>query len=83
MFREVIGQVVGTASPVDEKVTMFDAIFNPVKTHIHGFGAALFDRTVGDTCRVGVVSLNGRGRLGVPHVVQDGSQHGRLLTIVE
>ena len=83
MFGEVVSEIVGTASPVYKELTLFDAIFDPIKTHIHGFGSALFNCIVGDSGRTGIVSLDWCGRLWVPHIVKDGSEHGCFFAIVE
>ena len=83
MFGEVVSEVVSAAPPVHEELTLFDAIFNPVKSHIHGLRTSLFDRAVADAGRACIVSLNGSGRLWVTHVMKDGAQHGGLLAVVE
>ena len=48
VFGEVIGQIVFSTGPVDEEFAFADTIFDPVKTHVDGFGAPLFDGVVGD-----------------------------------
>ena len=40
MFSEVlrvVGQVVGSATPVDEALTLFDTTFNPVNPHVQSW----------------------------------------------
>ena len=66
MFGEVVSEVVGTAPPVHEELPLFDTIFDPVKTHIHGFGSSLFHGAVCDAGGTGVVCLDGSGGLWVP-----------------
>ena len=67
MFREVICEVFGAFSPVDEKLALFDAISDPIKSHVHCFGTTLFDGLVADAGCAGVVGLNGSGGLRVTH----------------
>jgi hypothetical protein len=69
--------------PVDEKVSLLDAVADPVKTHIHGFGSALFDCFVADAGGAGIVGLDGSGRLGIAHVCESGSKHRRFFAIEE
>ena len=54
-------------SPVDLKLSLSDTIANPIKSHVDGFGAPLFDRVGGDSAGSVVVGDNRRGGLGVPH----------------
>jgi hypothetical protein len=63
VFRKIIGPVGGTTTPVDVKLTLADAITDPIETHIDGFGAFLFYRVVGDAGGCSVVSDEDRGRL--------------------
>lgn len=67
MLGEVIGGIVDAFAPVNEKLTIFDAIFDPVKTHVNGFGSTLFYIVVGDTGGNGIVGLDWGGRLWVAH----------------
>ena len=83
MFGEVVSEVVSSAPPVHEELALFDAIFNPVKSHVHGLRTSLFYSAVGDSGSAGIVSLYGSGRLWVAHVMKDGAQHGGLLAVVE
>ena len=52
MLREIIGEVDIAFRPLDFVLALADAIFYPVKSHIHGFGLFDFDRVVGESfCR--------------------------------
>ena len=51
VFGEIVGQIDAAFAPIYEKLVLSDAIANPVKTHINGFGSALFHGIVGDTTR--------------------------------
>jgi hypothetical protein len=37
-------------APMDAKLALIDAVADPVKPHIDGFGSTLFDYVVDDTC---------------------------------
>ena len=57
MYGEIISKVDGTFAPVNVKLTLADTIANPVKSHVDGFGAALFDGVVGDAAGGAIVGL--------------------------
>ena len=63
VFGVVVGQIFVARSPMDTKLTLADTISHPVKAHVDGFGAALFDRVVDDTSGAGVVYLDGSSGL--------------------
>ncbi len=48
MLGEVVGEVLSAQSPVDDELVLFYAVANPVETHVHAAGFALFERVVGD-----------------------------------
>ena len=83
MFGEVVGQIVSPAAPVNDELALVDAIADPVETHVHGFGSALFDSAVRDASSTGVVGLDWCGWLRMAHVVQRGAQHGSLFAVEE
>ena len=41
MLGEVVSKVVAAFAPMDDILVLGDAVFNPIKMHVHGFGAAL------------------------------------------
>jgi len=65
VLREVVAQVFGPWAPVNEKLALLNTVLDPVKTHIHGFGAFLLDSIGSKTCVCRVVGLNGRRWLGM------------------
>jgi hypothetical protein len=60
MLGKKIGTVRAAFSLINQKLALANAVSNPIKTHVHGFGAFLFDAVVGDTGSRAVVSLYGR-----------------------
>ena len=40
MLGEVVSEVVASFTPMDDILALGDAVLDPVKTHVHGFGAA-------------------------------------------
>ena len=56
VFAEVIGAVALFLVPNDTEVALFAAVADPEVTHVHGFGAFLFDGVVTDALGGVVVS---------------------------
>ena len=65
MFGEVVGAVQLAFTPEDGELVLFDAVTDPIKSHVDGFGAFLFDGVVGDSSCGGVVGDNWRWWLWV------------------
>ena len=82
MFGEVVCEIIGTFSPVYEKMTLLDTVTNPIETHIHCFGAALFYGVVADAGSACIIGLDGGRGLWVAHVVEDIPEYNRRLAIV-
>ena len=83
VFCEVIGKIVGTFLPVDSELALANAVADPVKTHVDGFGAALFHCVVDDAFGAGVVGLDGSGALGPAHFDECVADHAAILSIVK
>ena len=83
VFREVVGQVGGSAFPVDDELALADAVADPVEAQVNGFGALLLDGVIGDAHSTFIVSLDGCGWLGVAKLSKGGAQHGCILSIEE
>jgi hypothetical protein len=43
MLGEVVREVVAAFAPMDDVLVLGDAVLEPIKIHVHGFGAALLD----------------------------------------
>jgi hypothetical protein len=68
MFGEVVvAEVLGTFSPVDKKLFLAHSILDPVEAHVHCFGFASADGSIGNTRSGGIVYLNGCRWLWVSH----------------
>lgn len=67
VLGEVIAKVGGAWTPVHEEMALANTILDPVEAHVHCFGFALTDSSVGDARGSRIVSLNRRGRLGMSH----------------
>jgi hypothetical protein len=49
VLGEVVCQVLGTRAPVNQEVTMFDAVTDPIETHVYSLGATLANGGVDDS----------------------------------
>ena len=83
MFGEVVGEVFGSWRPVNDELLLLDAIFDPVETHVHGSGAALFHRVVDDAGCCGVVGFDWRGWLRVAELFERGAHGGGFGAVEE
>jgi hypothetical protein len=83
MFGEIISQIVTAFAPVDMELVLLLSIFEPVKTHVDGFGTALFHCVIDDTGGTAVVDLERCRGLGMSHVFQDDSKNDPFAGIVE
>ena len=65
MLCPVVGVVVGSGFPVDDELALLDTVFEPVESHVDGFGAFLLDCVIGDALSTSVVSLDRSWWLGM------------------
>jgi len=65
MLGEVVSKVVAAFAPMDDVLVLGDAVLDPIKTHVHGFGTALLDGVIDDAQCARIVSLYWRGSLRV------------------
>ena len=66
-FREVVRLVGGAGAPIYMELALFNAILDPVETHVHRFGFSLFESVVGKPAGGGVVNLGWGCWLRMPH----------------
>jgi len=57
VFCEIIHPIAVTKTPKNMKLALVDAIMDPIKMHVNGFGAFLFDGVIGNATGHAVVSL--------------------------
>jgi hypothetical protein len=65
MLGPVITPISCAAPPMDDELSLADAVADPIKTHFHSFGAFLLDRIVSDAHGRAVVSDHGGSALWV------------------
>ena len=63
MLGEVVGEVVAAFAPMDDVLVLGDAVLDPIKMHVHGFGGALLDCVIDNAQFARIVSLSWRGSL--------------------
>ena len=66
----IVAQVCDAGMPVDEELTLSCMVADPIKAHVDRFLSFFLDGVVGEAVGCGVVNLDWRGRLWVPHFVQ-------------
>ena len=72
VLREVIGQVFVGIDVSYSELSLTCAISHPVDSHVHGFGAPLFDGVGGNSDCSSIVSHDDDRIRGVPEVCEDG-----------
>jgi len=70
MLGEVVSKVVAAFVPMDDVLVLGDAVLDPIKTHVYGFGSALLDGVINDAQCARIVSLYWRGSLRVSGLEQ-------------
>ena len=73
MLGVEISKVQSSGGPKDMELVLIDAVLQPVKSHVHGSGPDLFDRSVGNTNCCGIVDLDRCGWLLVPKFDESGT----------
>ena len=62
MMLCVVIRIIGwSRRPIDMKLILINTVLNPIETHVHGLGTALFDLAIGKTRGRGVIHLDWRG----------------------
>ena len=82
-FRIINGAVCMSCTPIDLKLALANTIANPIKAHVNGFGAFLFDGVSGDAAGCAVVGCHRRGGLGVTHFVTLDAEGTRVFAVVK
>ena len=81
----VISKVCFPWGPLNGQLVLVDSIWDPVKTHVHGFGPFQFVVLAGSkSTGCGIVGDNtGRPRLGMAYLLEDLANEHSLLAIME
>lgn len=83
MLGEIVCKVVTSTTPMDNELSLIDAIAYPIESHVDRLGAALLDCIVDDAGSACVVCLNEGRRLRMSHFFEDVSDHDAVLGVVE
>jgi hypothetical protein len=81
MLCKIIRQIRFTGPPINFELPLLRPIQQPLEPHIHRFGSFRSDPRIYYSLRRGVVGLNGRARLSMPHLLQDTPQIYRFFGI--
>ena len=83
MLGEVVAKVRGTLFPENAELFLLHSVLYPVETHVHCFGFALADGSVGDASCGRIICLQWSGRLGMAHFFESGAEGHAVARIVE
>ena len=75
MLSEVVGPIFITRGPVIFELALFHSILKPIKSHINGFAALLFDSSIDYAIGSGVIGLDWCWRLRMAQFFE-GNSHG-------
>ena len=81
VFGSVVTKIFFSRGPLELELELFNSVFDPVETHINGFGAFLFECAVDDAVGSAVVSAYGCRWLGMAHFDESSSDGYGLLSI--
>jgi len=80
---EVVSKVAAAFAPMDNVLVLGDAVLDPIKTHVHGFGAALLDCAIDNAQCARIVSLYWRGSLRVSEFNQCDTERRCIFCVVK
>jgi hypothetical protein len=83
VLGKVVGEIVFTGMPVNYELALLDSVVDPVKAHVYGFGATLFDRLIGDASGACIVGLDGCGSLWMSHLFKSDAERDTVASILE
>jgi hypothetical protein len=83
MLGKLVGEIDFTGTPMDDELTLFDSIADPVETHVNCFGSALFDCFVGNASGTGIVSLAWCCCLRMSHLLECNTEWDAVAIVVE
>jgi hypothetical protein len=83
MLGEVVGLIGFSGFPVENELSLFDSVADPVETYVHGNGSAMLDSVVGYAFCAFVVCLDGCGRLWMIEFFEGNADTAGILRKVE
>ena len=83
VFGKIIGAIEDALFPVDDKLSLSNAVADPIETHINGFGMFLFDGVISNSVCSTVVGLDRCGWLWVPQLFKGNANRAGFFAIVE
>ena len=83
VFGKIIGAIEDALFPVYNKLSLSNAVADPIETHINGFGTFLFDNVIGNSVGSTVVGLDRCGWLGIPQFFEGDANRAGFFAIVE
>ena len=81
VFGVIVAEVFGSRTPVNEELFLVYSVFDPVESHVDGFGSFMFDCVIREAFGGGVVHLHGGWWLRMTDLFQGGSNGDCLLAI--
>jgi hypothetical protein len=83
VIGKVVGEIVFTGTPMNYKLALLDSVADPVKSHVNGFGATLFDCLIGDASGACIVGLDGCGSLRMSHFLKCNTERDTVASVLE
>jgi hypothetical protein len=83
VLGKVACQGLGTRAPVNQEVTLVDAVTDPMETHVYSLGATLANGGVDDSSGGWVIGLERGRRLRVAELDEGSAEDGTILRIDE
>jgi len=83
VLRAVVRKIANARPPLDDELTILDAILEPIEMHVNCFGPFLFDSSIEDAAGDTVVSWDDSGQLGPSHFMEGLLEGGSGLGIDE
>jgi hypothetical protein len=83
VFGKVFGEIFFTSTPMNYELPLLDSVADPVKAHVYGFGATLFDFFIGDASGACIVGLDGCFGLRMSHFFEYNAERDTVASVLE
>jgi hypothetical protein len=83
VLGEVVGEIVFTGRPMNYELVLLDSVADPLKAHVDGFWATLFNRFIDDASCACIFGLDGCGSLRLPHFFESDAERDTVTSILE